>query len=290
MPGSVRRVPENGILTRTSMRGHGGKMNCETKTGTLNDEDIKSLCQEGLLIEENFDSKRIKQACYELRCGNVYYDLSKGSQKYVLTGKDNLLLKPKQTLVVITMESLRLPAYILGRILTKGVLFSIGILPVNTYADPGFSGRLGIVLHNLSNSYLKIAPGDAIAKIEFSRLQSPVAKPYEGQHGYQTEIWPIRTDMIMTKDEIRQDPRIGQPHEELERAYGIDLALVIRRVFGYERKLLLFGGIYFFIMIVLIGIMSGTQWINTTWAVVLGVGANIIASLIIWGATNIRRS
>jgi dCTP deaminase len=96
--------------------------------------------------------------------------------------------------------------------------------------------------------------------------------------------------MIMTKDEIRQDPRIGQPHEELERAYGIDLALVIRRVFGYERKLLLFGGIYFFIMIVLIGIMSGTQWINTTWAVVLGVGANIIASLIIWGATNIRRS
>jgi dCTP deaminase len=272
------------------MREHGANMNSETNIGTLNDEDIKSLCQEGFLIEENFDPIRIKQACYELRCGNVYYDLSNGNQRCVLTENDNLLLKPKQTLVVITMESLRLPAYILGRILTKGVLFSIGILPVNTYADPGFCGRLGIVLHNLSNSYLKIAPGEPIAKIEFSRLQSPVARPYEGQHGYQTEIWPIRTDMIMTKDEIHQDPRIGQPYDELERAYGSDLSLVIRRVFGYERKLLFLVSIYLLFMLILIGVLSGTNWINVTSAIVLGVGANILTNIIIWTATNLRRS
>ena len=112
----------------------------------------------------------------------------KKNNRYVLKEGYNLLLKPKQTLVVITMESLRLPANVLGRILTKGVLFSIGILPVNTYADPGFSGRLGLVLHNLSNSYIRITPGDPIAKIEFSRLQNAVHRPYEGQHGYQTKF------------------------------------------------------------------------------------------------------
>lgn len=258
--------------------------------GTLSDAEIKSMCEQGLLIEENFDSNRIKQACYELRCGDVYYDLAKGNRRCVIKSGNNLLLKPKQTLVVITMESLRLPADVLGRILTKGVLFSIGILPVNTYADPGFSGRLGIVLHNLSNDYLRIKPGDAIAKIEFSRLHAPVSRPYEGQHGYQTEIWPIRTDMILSTAEIKSDPRIGSPYEELENAYGADLSRVIKRVFGYERRLLLFAGIYFLFMILLIGLMSGTNWITNTAAIIIGVGTNILTSLIFWAATNLRRS
>jgi len=262
----------------------------ETKVGTLSDTDIQSMCSQGILIEENFDPKRIKQACYELRCGDVYYDLSPASKRYVVAEGDNILLKPKQTLVVITLESLRLPPDILGRILTKGVLFSIGVLPVNTYADPGFSGRLGIVLHNLSNSYLKITPGDPIAKIEFSRLELPVSRPYEGQHGYHTEIWPIRTDMILDQNEIKLDHRINPPHEELERAYGPDLAQVIKRVFGYERKLLIFASIYFLLMLILIGVMSGTNWINTTIAVIIGVGSNIITNIIFLIVTNLRRS
>lgn len=258
--------------------------------GTLNDDEIKSMCDQGWLIEDSFESNRIKQACYELRCGDVYYDLANGNKRCVIESGNNLLLKPKQTLVVITMESLRLPADVLGRILTKGVLFSIGILPVNTYADPGFSGRLGIVLHNLSNDYLRITPGDAIAKIEFSRLHAPVSRPYSGQHGYQTEIWPIRADMILSKADIKCDPRIGSPDEELEYAYGTDLARVIKRVFGYERRLLLFAGIYFLFMIILIGLMSGTNWISNTAAIIIGVGSNILTSFIFWAATNLRRS
>ncbi len=261
----------------------------ETKVGTLPDSDIFSMCSQGILIEEYFDPQRIKQACYELRCGNIYYDVLQDRKRYEVPEGENILLKPKQTLVIITMESLRLPLDILGRILTKGVLFSIGILPVNTYADPGFSGRLGIVLHNLSNNYLKITPGDAIAKIEFSRLENPVSRPYEGQHGYQTQIWPIRADMILDKNEIKADTRIESSPEELERAYGDDLAQVIRRVFGYERKLLLFGSIYLLSMVALIGIMSGTNWINTTYAVIIGVGSNIISALIFLFATSLRR-
>lgn len=258
--------------------------------GTLNDDEIKSMCEQGFLIEESFDSNRIKQACYELRCGTVYYDLANGNKRCTIESGNYLLLKPKQTLVVITMESLRLPLDVLGRILTKGMLFSIGILPVNTYADPGFSGQLGIVLHNLSNNYLRITPGDAIAKIEFSRLQAPVSRPYAGQHGYQTEIWPIRTDMILSSDDINKDPRIGSPNEEIERAYGPDLARVIKKVFGYERRLLLFAGIYFLSMILMIGLMAGTNLISNTIAVTIGVLSNILTSLIIWAATNLRRS
>lgn len=259
----------------------------ETKIGTLCDDEIIALCEKGILIESNYSKKRVRQACYELRCGNVYYDLNQGNKRYDVNKQEFILLKPKQTLVVITLESLRLAPDMLGRILTKGMLFSIGILPVNTYADPGFSGRLGIVMHNLSNSYIKISPGEAIAKIEFSRLENLVSHPYEGQHGYQTEIWPLRTDMILNENEKKSDSRIGQSYEELERAYGPELGKVIKRVFGFERRLLLFAASYFLIIILLIAIMSGTNWINTTVAVVIGIIANIVTFIITYTATNI---
>jgi dCTP deaminase len=260
-----------------------------TQIGTLSDEDIKTLCEKGLLIENNFLPDRIKQACYELRCGNVFYDLENGNKRHEIMEGDNILLKPKQTLVIITKESLRLPPDVLGRILTKGMLFSLGILPVNTYADPGFSGQLGIVMHNLSNSYLRIKPGDAIAKIEFSRLQYPVCRPYEGQHGYQTGIWPIRTDMILDSREVEADSRIGSPESEIERAYGKELGRVMKRVFGYERRLLLFSIVYFLFMLALIAVMAGTNWINITMAVVIGVVANILTAIITLAATNLGR-
>src|SRR5262249_11293192 len=158
--------------------------------------------------------------------GSVYYELdgvtkSRNAIRHELGGpSEYVLLKPRQFVCVITLESLRLPANILGRILTKGQLFSVGVIPVNTYADPGFEGNLGIVLTNISNNYLKIKQNDPIAKIEFSKLRQPVEKPYVGQHGYQTKIWPIPVDMILTEAEILADPRIKNPLEELERVSG----------------------------------------------------------------------
>jgi dCTP deaminase len=127
------------------------------------------------------------------------------------------------------MESLELPADMLGRVLLKGKLFSLGLMPVNTYADPGFFGRLGIVLFNASNNYLRVRPGDPIAKIEFCRLARPVQRPYRGQHGYRSEIWPLTEHMILSEPEIQSDQRIGDTVEELTRAYGQDLGTVLTK-------------------------------------------------------------
>ncbi len=264
-------------------------MNRSSTIATLNDVEILSFCKEGILIENNFNPGCIKQACYELRCSNIYYDLSDNNKRYVLNNNDYVLIKPKQMVVAITLESLRLPADVLGRILTKGMLFSLGLLPVNTYADPGFEGQLGIVLFNASNNYLKLIPGDPIAKIEFSKLQNSVMRPYSGQHGYQTSIWPIRSDMILNPDEIKKDRRIRTFYEEITSSYGEVFTHIIKRLYGVERRLLLFSCIYFIIMLLLIGIMSETAWLTPMIAVIIGVGVNIIATLLIHFATSFMR-
>lgn len=260
-----------------------------TRVGTLADTDILDLCQAGRLIIDHFDPANVKQACYELRASSVYYDLARGDAKYELMDGQYILIKPKQLVVIITLESLDLPADIIGRVLTKGKLFSVGLLPVNTYADPGFYGQLGMVFYNLSNNFLKILPGEAIAKVEFSRLQRPVKRPYHGQHGYQTKIWPVPKDVVLPPDLVAQDPRIGSPAEEIRLAYGRDIGAVMERVFRFERYLVLAAAAYMLLSLVLIFIVQRTNFLTPLIAVILGIVSNLLTTLLVYFATNLRR-
>lgn len=258
-------------------------------SGTLTDAEIIENVRSGILITENFDEKKVKQACYELRASNIYYDVYNRSRRFELDRGEYILIKPKQCLVIITLESLKLPYNFLGRILTKGKLFSIGISAVNTYADPGFEGRLGIVLINLSNSYIKIYPDQPIAKIEFSKLSSNVDKPYKGQHGYETEVWPIMTDMQLTEEEIKRDKRIKSNVEEIADSYGENLARYIRRVFVYEKNLMIFSllalGIILLSFLFVDMVKLSDSFIDKLVSAGVGITASIIGSIILFFAT-----
>ncbi len=259
--------------------------------GTLTDKNIKSLVLEGKLIIRDFEIDNVKQACYELRASNIYYDLADGNKKYELGQDEFILIKPKQLIVIITQETVELPDNIVGRIMTKGKLFSIGLLPINTYADPGFSGQLGIVFNNLSNNYIKIKPKEAIAKIEFSKLHENVDRRYNGQHGYQTKIWPVPDNMYLSNEEIRKDKRIKSTEEEIQLSYGAGLGNVVSRVFRFERHLIFAAVIYLFFSLLLIAVITfkGGSFIEPLVSVIFGVVSNIIFSILVYLATNLRR-
>lgn len=258
--------------------------------GTLNDEEILSLAQKGELITEEFDVKNIKQACYELRAGNCYYDLSSGGKKHLVQAGGAILFKPHQRIVIITKEKLEIPSDILARILTKGSLFSVGILPVNTYADPGFVGRIGIVLHNSSNDYLKIDDGLAIAKVEFTRLQNPVKKVYHGQHGFETEIWPIHSDFIVERgNELKELLPNYSEIDEISVAFGPSVANIMQRVLITERRFLIATIIYIILNLVLIGLCMGTDWLSPMISVVLGIVSNFLYAIVSFLISSVRR-
>lgn len=253
--------------------------------GTLSDGHIRQAASQKWLVSENFEDSRIRQACYELRAGTIYYELDTADSdrhpvRHQLQPGEYILLKPKQFITVITHEKLKLPDNVLGRVLTKGQLFSIGIIPVNTYADPGFEGNLGIVLANLSHNYLKIRPLDPIAKIEFSKLRQAVTSPYSGQHGYETEMWPVPYHMILSKEEVVKDKRIRPHLDELEGIHGELLASHIKRVFRFERYLILAGCAYFLfstiVLVVLAARHDADLTLSTMFSVILGVVSNLI--------------
>ncbi|HEX6754910.1 MAG TPA: hypothetical protein VF109_03090 [Mycobacteriales bacterium] len=261
--------------------------------GVLADGDIRSAVARGELISAGFHQDGVQQSCYELRVGEVYYDLSSDEQRRYRIGADgvdDVLIKPFQRVVVITEETLVLPADVVGRILLKGKLFSLGLQPVNTYADPGFSGRLGLVLFNSSPFHIRLERGEPIAKIEFERLPRPVHHPYHGQHGFSAGIWPIPDHMYVSAKEARRDSRVEEPSVELRRAFGEDFGAMYDRLFGYGRLLLLFTVSYFFVAtaIVVYGETTGNR-ISALLTIVLGLLTNIVSAVLIYLATTPRR-
>jgi dCTP deaminase len=253
--------------------------------GTLNDIQIKEFSNQGLLISKGFKSENVLQACYELRASNIYYDQSNGFERIdiIESNYDYILIKPKQSVIIITIEELKIPHNCLGRILTKGKLFSIGLLPINTYADPGFIGNLGIIFHNNSTDYLKIKKGEPIAKIEFSLFENPVETPYSGQHGYKTNIWPIPVEYKLTDIEFSKDTRINSVSREIEKIYGKKYAQVISRLLGVEKKLLLFAVLYFTFSLITISIIiyiGKEDLISYFLTILIGLISNVIVFLI----------
>jgi dCTP deaminase len=185
--------------------------------GTLSDLDIRTEIQAGRLVE-NAEMARVGPSCYELRMGSVYYDLTEGDKRIDAADFGTIVIKPGHRVVLITLERVLIPNHLVGRVTSKGSLFSVGLSPVSTYADPGFSGNLGIVTQNLGDKYIELQIGEPIAKIDFSQLTSAAQKPYVGQHGYHTKIWPIRHQLQKSHHEMQHDKRVG---DELAESFKI---------------------------------------------------------------------
>jgi deoxycytidine triphosphate deaminase len=185
------------------------------------------------------DPEGCKGACYELRMGNVYYDLTEDEKRYPVPAGGDVLIKPGHRVVLITHERLALNDKVFARIVSKGSLFSIGLSAVATYADPGFHGRIGIVTQNISNKYIVLPLFEPIAKVDFTVLETSASHPYRGQHGYETKMWPVKTELQRTREELAGDPRLVAPDplktSEAASPAAESLSSLIRRQIDADR-------------------------------------------------------
>lgn len=246
---------------------------------TLTDGEIRNQVDGNRLIR-NADVAGLAGACYELRMGNVYYDLSENARRFELGPAEKVLIKPGHRVVLITAEDLDIPTDILVRIVSKGSLFSIGLSPVATYADPGFSGNLGIVTENISDKYIELPQGTAIAKADFTRLSGPAIKTYIGQHGFQAGIWPIKAHLQRTYAEVKNDPRVNSERDESLALLPTATRTIIEELqrtqswinFCLALAVLINAGVLF---------AMGSQLLDSFYAIL----TNLVASVIIWIGT-----
>ncbi|MGE3424982.1 MAG: hypothetical protein AB7N24_23280 [Dehalococcoidia bacterium] len=203
---------------------------------TLSDVQIKAAMALGHLVVGGSETQ-VGPACYELRMGPVYYDLTEGDKRIEIDAESHVLIKPGHRVVLITLEELSIPNDLIARVTSKGSLFSVGLSPVSTYADPGFKGNLGVVTQNLSDKYILLPLGEPIAKIDFALLSSPSANPYHGQHGFKTQIWPIKHHLQRVYKEVADDSRVASEIEEAYRILPRATGQVFRQIYLKQRMI-----------------------------------------------------
>lgn len=145
---------------------------CDIDSALLNTADIADyVCLTGMIYP--FDPEKLKSASYEMDIGGevLCWDENNKEENYSpLIGQEIKLRRNSITFVTVNSK-FRLPDYIAMRFnlqiehVHKGILLGTGPL-----INPGFTGRLMIPLHNLTNNDYFIKCGDPLIGIEFTKL------------------------------------------------------------------------------------------------------------------------
>jgi len=156
--------------------------------GFLTDRVIRAALDADYLLERgSWDLGQVRHASYTLRLGDRvevarYEDRQRAQrQRVAITlneGGDSLQLRPGDTALLYSLESLRLPACVLGFTVARGLLFVEGLSPENTYIDPGFTGPIYTTVTNVSDRIFELDYGTPIARLFFYRLVEDVAEEY----------------------------------------------------------------------------------------------------------------
>lgn len=98
------------------------------------------------------------------------------------------IMHPQELVLASTIESIRLPANILGRLEGRSSLGRLGIIVHGTAPlfFPGFAGCAVMELGNIGPMPVALYPGMRICAFTFERLSSPSSKPYSGKYSGQS--------------------------------------------------------------------------------------------------------
>ena len=131
----------------------------------LSDIEIQEAMKTGELKLEPSDlSACLNPAGYDLRCS------------------EDVVLKPKQYVLLATLERVELGLSLVAFMHIRSSLAREGIIGSFAVIDPGFRGQLTLHLSNVSNKEIKFKKGERIVQIVFHHLSSTAKQGYNGSY------------------------------------------------------------------------------------------------------------
>jgi deoxycytidine triphosphate deaminase len=183
----------------------------------LSDVQIEARCSRTLAsipMIDPFVPANLKAASYDLTLGGEYScdPVGAKNQSYIVPLKDGekLHIPPNATCCVITKEKICLPKCITATIALRMHLIMGGlILSSQPPGDPGFEGKLPILLHNLSNRAVSIKHGTPIITITFYEVTPDVAASYSGDYRKTFTLGdyleqPLRGSVFQVNEELKK--------------------------------------------------------------------------------------
>ena len=169
----------------------------------LCDSDIEKYLADGtIIIEPAPEQERISGVSVDVLLGNefrvfqahtaAFIDLSGPkeevadainrvmSDEIIIPDGEAFILHPGELALAVTLESVTLPANIVGWLDGRSSLARLGLM-VHVTAhriDPGWSGRIVLEFYNGGRLPLALRPKMVIGALNFEVLSGPAARPY----------------------------------------------------------------------------------------------------------------
>ena len=163
----------------------------------LSDRDIRILLEKGeLLIEPLHPETQIQSSSVDLRLGNVFRVFKPSEKAYIDPINDEdlekyteiinvdegkpFILHPFEFVLATTMERVRLPSNLVGRLEGRSSLGRIAVVIHATagFVDSCFDGHLTLEMSNVGKLPVALYPGQRVCQIVFEKLSSPSERPY----------------------------------------------------------------------------------------------------------------
>lgn len=160
----------------------------------LSDKTIQDELSAGRIVIEPVDFEDIQPSSVDLHLGDDFQVFRNSRYPYIDPAREQIgltervgasveepfVLHPGEFALGTTVEHIGLPDDIVGRLEGKSSLGRLGLLIHSTagYVDPGWKGRLTLELSNVANLPIVLTPGMKIGQISFSRMTTPVERPY----------------------------------------------------------------------------------------------------------------
>ena len=160
----------------------------------LSDRSIKEQLLAGRIRIEPLDPDDIQPSSVDLHLGPRFQVFRNSRYPYIdpsleqsglmemvtATVEDPFVLHPGEFVLGATTERVALPDDIVARLEGKSSLGRLGLLIHSTagYVDPGWDGTLTLELSNVANLPIVLTPGMPIGQISFTRMTTPVDRPY----------------------------------------------------------------------------------------------------------------
>lgn len=162
----------------------------------LSDRSIRDQIVAGRIAIEPFDETLIQPSSIDVRISNLFRVFRNHTAgvidvKQDLTGLTELveidagggeafMLHPGEFVLGSTLERIRVPNDLVGRIEGKSSLGRLGLLIHSTagFIDPGYDGNVTLELANVASLPITLYPGMKIGQISFVQMTTPADAPY----------------------------------------------------------------------------------------------------------------
>ena len=125
---------------------------------------------------------------HNLRAIDVKEEQEELTELVAIAEDDVLMLHPGEFVLGSTVERVRLPDDLVGRLEGKSSLGRLGLLIHSTagFVDAGWDGHLTLELSNVANLPITLYPGMKIGQISFLQMTTPADHPY-GSEGLKSK-------------------------------------------------------------------------------------------------------